>query len=126
MQNSVFMKIIRGEIPAHKVYEDDKVLAFLDIHPETPGHTLVVPKIEVDKIYDLPDEYYQTMWETARKVAKKLEEINNSRSLIKVIGTEVPHAHIHIMSLDFHNPPALLPSQADDEDLAKMAKKLKF
>ena len=126
MNETIFTKIIKGKIPAHKIYEDKFTFAFLDIHPESPGHTLVVPKIEVDKIYDLPDEYYQAMWETARKVAKKLEEINNSRSLIKVIGTEVPHAHIHIMSLDFHNPPTLLPSQADDEDLAKMAKKLKF
>ena len=127
MNDSIFTKIIKGEIPAHKIYEDDKTIAFLDIHPETPGHTLVVPKIQVDKIYDLPDEYYTAVWDTARKVAKKLEEVNAVRSRISVVGADLPeHAHIHVFSLDPANSPATQPKQADNADLTEIAEKLKF
>ena len=126
MSDSIFSRIIRDEIPAHKVYEDDLTVAFLDIHPETPGHTLVVPKIAVDKIYDLPDEYYVAVWKTARLIAKKLEKINGERSLIKVIGTDVPHAHIHVFSLDPKHPPAPQPPKADDQDLVDMAERLRI
>jgi len=124
MNDSIFSKIIKGEIPAHKVYEDDKTLAFLDIHPETPGHTLVVPKIEVDKIYELPDEYYIAIWNTARKIAAKLEKVSGQRSFMKVVGTDVPHAHIHVFSLDPEHPPIPQPTQASDDDLAQMAIRL--
>ena len=116
MQESIFMKIIKDEIPAHKIYEDDKTLAFLDINPESAGHTLVIPKIQVDKIYDLPDEYYHAMWDTARKVARKLEEFNSSRTFMKVIGTDVPHAHIHVLSMESDNT----------DDIETIAKKLKI
>ena len=70
---SIFTKIIQGEIPCYKIYEDDKTIAFLDIHPETKGHTLVVPKKEIDKIYDLPDEDYQALMRTVQKLSKHLE-----------------------------------------------------
>ena len=73
MQDSIFSKIINGEIPCHKIYEDDKTFAFLDIYPTSPGHTLVIPKIQVDKIYDLPDDYYVAVFETGRKLAKNME-----------------------------------------------------
>jgi len=98
--STIFSKIIAGEIPSYKIYEDDKTFAFLDISPETPGHTLVVPKIECDKIYDLPEEYYQAVWATAKKLAKHYDEVLGRRSLFKVIGTDVPHAHIHIVPFD--------------------------
>lgn len=97
---SVFAKIVAGEIPCYKIYEDKKTLAFLDIAPETPGHTLVIPKVEVDKIYELADEDYQAVWETVRKVAKRMEEVLGKRTLMKVIGTDVPHAHVHLMPFD--------------------------
>ncbi len=97
---SVFSKIVAGEIPCYKIYEDEKTLAFLDIHPETPGHTLVIPKVEVDKIYDLPTEDYVAVWETVRKVAKRMEEVLGQRTLMKVIGTDVPHAHVHLSPFD--------------------------
>ena len=126
MQESIFMKIIRGDIPSHKIFEDDKVYAFLDIHPETPGHTLVIPKIQVDKIYDLPDDYYSAVWTVAKQVAKRLEEVNGERSIIKVIGTEVPHAHVKVMSIDPSFPESPLPPQASDEELAVIAEKLKL
>jgi len=97
---SIFSKIIAGEIPCYKIYEDEKTFAFLDIHPETPGHTLVVPKNEVDKIYDLPMEDYLAVMRTVKMLAKRMEEVFGERTLLKVIGTDVPHAHVHLVSFD--------------------------
>ncbi len=98
--SSIFTKIVNGEIPCYKIYEDDKTLAFLDIHPESKGHTLVIPKNEVDKIYDLPDEDYAALMDTAKKLSKNMEKVLGARTLWKVVGTDVPHAHIHLMPLD--------------------------
>lgn len=98
--SSVFTKIINGEIPSYKIYEDTKTIAFLDINPETKGHTLVVPKNEVDKIYDLPEEDYLALMQTAQKLSKHLESKLGARILWKVIGTDVPHAHIHLEPYD--------------------------
>lgn len=98
--SSIFSKIISGEIPCYKIYEDDKTFAFLDIHPETRGHTLVVPKVEVDKIYELPDDDYQALMATAKKLSSHLEKATGNRIIWKVIGTDVPHAHIHLEPLD--------------------------
>lgn len=98
--SSVFSKIIQGEIPCYKIYEDDKTLAFLDIHPESKGHVLVIPKLEVDKIYDLPDVDYQALMSTVKKLSQHLEKQLGARILWKVVGTDVPHAHVHLMPLD--------------------------
>ena len=98
--SSIFSKIIAGEIPCYKIYEDDKTFAFLDIHPETMGHTLVVPKKEVDKIYELEDEDYDALMKTVKKLSKHMEDKLGSRTLWKVVGTDVPHAHVHLMPLD--------------------------
>ena len=98
--SSIFSKIIAGEIPCYKIYEDEKTFAFLDIHPETKGHTLVVPKVEVDKIYDLPDEDYQALMATVKKLAKRMEDVLGARTLMKVVGTDVPHAHVHLTPFD--------------------------
>lgn len=98
--SSIFSKIIAGEIPCYKIYEDDKTFAFLDIHPETMGHTLVIPKKEVDKIYDLEDEDYDALMKTVKKLSRHMEKILGSRVLWKVVGTDVPHAHVHLMPLD--------------------------
>ena len=100
MEPSVFTKIINGEIPCYKIYEDDKTFAFLDIHPETKGHTLVIPKHQVDKIYDLDDDDYTALMRTVKKLSKHMEEQLGTRLLWKVIGTDVPHAHVHLMPLD--------------------------
>ena len=97
---SVFTKIINGEIPCYKIYEDDKTLAFLDFNPESKGHTLVVPKNEVDKIYELPDEDYNALMATVKKLSKNMEEKLGKRTLWKVIGTDVPHAHVHLLPYD--------------------------
>ena len=98
--SSIFTKIINGEIPSYKIYEDDKTLAFLDIHPETKGHVLVVPKKEVDKIYDLEDDDYVALMRTAKQLAAHMDRVLGRRTLWKVIGTDVPHAHIHLMPQD--------------------------
>ena len=98
--SSIFTKIIQGEIPSYKIYEDDKTYAFLDIHPETRGHTLVVPKKEIDKIYDLEDEDYQALMNAVKKLSKHMEKVFNTRILWKVVGTDVPHARVHLMPLD--------------------------
>ena len=98
--SSIFTKIINGEIPCYKIYEDDKTFAFLDIHPETRGHTLVVPKIEVDKIYELPEDDYQALMATTKKLSSHLEKTTGNRIIWKVVGTDVPHAHIHLEPLD--------------------------
>ena len=94
---SIFTRIINGEIPSYKIYEDEKTFAFLDINPETKGHTLVIPKNEVDKIYDLPDDDYYALFATVKKLAKHMEDVTGRRTLMKIIGTDVPHAHVHLM-----------------------------
>lgn len=122
---SVFSKIIVGEIPCYKIYEDDKTLAFLDIHPETMGHVLVVPKVEVDKVYELPAEDYAALMDTVRKVSLHMEKVLGERVLWKVIGTDVPHAHVHLMPLDetWEHGRILEPSETE---MLKMAEKLKM
>lgn len=97
---SIFTKIIQGEIPCYKIYEDDKTFAFLDIHPESKGHVLVIPKNEVDKIYELSDEDYQALMATVKKLSQHMEKVLGARILWKVVGTDVPHAHVHLMPLD--------------------------
>lgn len=97
---SLFTKIINGEIPSYKIYEDDKTFAFLDIHPETRGHTLVIPKKEVDKIYDLENEDFIALMNTVKKLSQHMEKVTGRRTLWKVIGTDVPHAHIHLTPFD--------------------------
>ena len=122
---SVFSKIVAGEIPCYKIYEDDKTLAFLDIAPESMGHTLVIPKVEVDKVYELSDEDYVALMDTVKKVAKRMEEVLGQRTLMKVIGTDVPHAHVHLMPFDetWQYGRTLKPS---DDEMKAMCEKLKF
>ena len=98
---SIFSKIVRNEIPSYKVYENENFLAFLDINPLKKGHTLVIPKIEVDYIFDLESKEYQELWNFAKLVAKGMKRvIKCERISIVVMGLEVPHAHIHLIPLD--------------------------
>ena len=95
---TIFDKIIAGEIPCHKVWEDEHHLAFLDINPVCDGHTLVLPKNGVDYIFDLEAENHKALWDASRKVAEKLKEkLKCERVVIAVYGFEVPHAHVHLM-----------------------------
>lgn len=106
-QPSIFTKIINGEIPSYKIYEDDKTFVFLDIHPITPGHTLVIPKIQVEFLWDLDDEYYAAVMNTSKKIARHLRDTLGVPYVgEKVLGTDVPHAHFHLIpfnsSDEFH------------------------
>lgn len=98
---SIFSKIITGEIPSYKIAEDDKFYAFLDIFPMVPGHTLVVPKTEVNNIFDLSDDYLQALLVFAKPIAKAIEaSFNCNRCGIAVVGLEVPHAHLHLVPIN--------------------------
>ncbi len=99
--SSIFSKIVNGEIPAYKIAEDENFLAFLDVMPLVKGHALVIPKKEVDLIFDLESEAYKNLWSFAQKVAKKLKKaIPCVRVGVAVVGLEVPHAHIHLVPLN--------------------------
>ncbi|MCB0790986.1 MAG: HIT family protein [Flavobacteriales bacterium] len=98
---SIFTRIVDGEIPAYKVAEDERFLAFLDIHPLREGHTLVVPKAEVDYLFDLDDGILSSILPFARDVARKIARVVPcARVGISVIGLEVPHAHVHLIPID--------------------------
>lgn len=131
MEPSIFTRIIQGEVPAHKIYEDERTYAFLDISPMKPGHTLIVPKAQIDRLEDLPDEDYLAVMQTVRKVMKRVVEVYGPeyRACLKVIGFDVPHAHVHVIpcrsGAEFHHfDPAA--GNASDEVLAKVAQKLAF
>ena len=121
---SLFSRIVAGEIPCHKIAEDDRFLAFLDIMPLAEGHTLVIPKLEVDRFFDLPDDLLSGINVFARDVAVQLERaIPCERVGVAVIGLEVPHAHVHLIPLNgvadinFERPKL----QVTPEDLATTA-----
>jgi histidine triad (HIT) family protein len=98
---TLFSKIIAGEIPAYKIAEDDRFFAFLDIFPLREGHTLVVPKIEVDNFFDVPDAYLAGMLLFARPIARAIEQaFDCNRCGLSVVGLEVPHAHLHLVPID--------------------------
>lgn len=129
MEESIFTKIIRGDIPCHKVYEDDRTFAFLDINPLSDGHVLVIPKKQVDKIYDLDDETYAALFDTVKKVCSRIQEVIGVRAGMVVEGLEVPHAHVHVVPmydgevLKLHHG---YPVNKDDEHLAEIARELYF
>lgn len=130
MQDSIFTKIIKGEIPSHKIYEDDQTFAFLDIHPLTTGHTLVVPKKQVEFVWDLDDGSYQALMATAKMLALHLRETLKVPYIgEKIIGIDVPHAHIHLIPFadvrEYHER-GDISSEPDHEKLAALADKLKL
>jgi len=97
---SIFSKIVNGELPAYKVAEDERFLAFLDISPLTKGHVLIIPKKEIDYIFDLDSKTFSTLWCFTQLVAKAMEKVIICERIgIAVIGLEVPHAHIHLVPL---------------------------
>lgn len=96
-EKSIFTKIIDGELPSHKIYEDNKTLAFLDIYPAVNGQVIVVPKSQIEFVWDLTDEDYQALMTTTKKVAKHLQDkLNTAYVGTKIEGTEVPHAHVKV------------------------------
>lgn len=101
---TIFSKIIAGEIPSYKIAEDELFIAFLDVFPLVKGHVLVVPKIEVDKIFDLPADHLSKMLLFAQPIARAIEKtIDCKRCGISVVGLEVPHAHMHLLPINTAN-----------------------
>ncbi len=97
---SIFTKIVNGEIPCYKVAEDENYLAFLDVNPNTKGHTLCIPKEEINKIFDMEEEHYLGLMKFSRKIAKALEKtVECKRIGVAVVGLEVPHTHVHLIPL---------------------------
>lgn len=123
---TIFTRIIKGEIPCHKILEDEKHLAFLDVRPMAVGHTLVIPKKEVDYIFDLDDKAMAELMAFARKTARMIQKQVPCRKIgIMVAGLEVPHAHVHLVpiqkvtDLNFANA-----KPADQKELAELAHKI--
>lgn len=131
MQDSLFTKIIKGEIPCHKVYEDDKAFAFLDIHPIQPGQTLVIPKSQIEFVWDLNSEDYAAVMVAAQKIAKALRQVfpDKQRIGMHIEGLDVAHAHLKVFPFntdtEFHNHPDMN-AEPDHAALAEIAEKLRL
>jgi histidine triad (HIT) family protein len=127
MEDSIFTKIIKGEIPSHRIYEDETTYAFLDVHPAIEGYTLVIPKRQVDHIWDLPDDEYVALMRSVKKVAEKQRAtLGKARVGVKIEGLEVPHAHVKVFAFstaEEFNAPA---HDSDDEALAAVAERLRI
>src|SRR5436190_22975715 len=124
---TIFSKIISGEIPGYKIAEDEKFFAFLDIFPLREGHVLVVPKIEIDDLFDLPNEYLSGILQFAQPIAKAIEKsFRCNRCGISVIGLDVPHAHIHLIPINSSNDLNFTQhkGKASDEQLKKVQQKI--
>lgn len=124
---SLFTKIVKGEIPCHKIMEDEDYLAFLDIRPINPGHTLVIPKKEVDYIFDIDDELLSGLILFAKKVAGKIgPRLDCKRIGVMVAGLEVPHAHVHLVPINSVGDLNFSKARETGQDeLAAMAEKLR-
>lgn len=124
---TLFSKIIAGEIPSYKIAENDQFFAFLDIFPATPGHVLVVPKTEVDRLFDLPAEYLGGLLTFAQPVAKAIQQAYPcDRVNILTLGFEVPHAHLHLIPMNGMGDADILASKkkATQEELAEVQAKI--
>ena len=98
---TIFSNIVNGEIPSYKIFEDDKFYAFLDINPNAIGHTLCIPKIEVNRLFDLDDDTYSGLMNFSKKIAKALKKtVDCDRIGVSVIGLEVPHVHVHLIPIN--------------------------
>mgnify|MGYP001570262271 CR=1 FL=1 len=129
MQDSLFTKIINGDVPSHKVYEDEHTFAFLDIHPIVPGHTLVIPKKQVEFVWDLDDDTYRYLQDAVKKVALRQREVLGVPYVgQQIIGVDVPHAHVHLIPFTDVSEYRRRPDDAEPnhEALAEVAAKLAF
>ncbi len=124
---TIFSKIIGGEIPSYKIAENERFFAFLDVFPLRMGHTLVIPKIEVDKLFDLDDDYLGEMLVFAKPIAKAIERaFQCDRCGISVVGLEVPHAHMHLIPINSPNDLNFTQakSKVSEEDLKEVQQKI--
>jgi len=133
----IFCAIVEGRIPSHKVYEDEKTLAFLDIHPSAPGHTLVIPKAHIARVEDLPEEDARSLFAALHKIVGRIQDavgapattigINNGRES----GQEVPHVHIHVIPRNRGDRGGIIqgvsgsPQRLNDEEMARIAKEIR-
>lgn len=130
-EKSLFSKIVDGEIPCQKIYEDESTLAFLDIMPATPGHVLVIPKRQVEFVWDLSDEEYANVMASVRKVAHRIRDVLSPKYVGElIIGTDVPHAHVHVVPFDesrqLKDALGTERERVDEATLEAMAEKLRF
>lgn len=128
-EDTIFTKIVRGELPAHKIYEDERTLAFLSIYPAVTGHTLVIPKVQIASLWALNDEDYVAVMRTAKRVALRLKDVLAVERIgERVIGVDVPHAHVHL--IPFNTPEEYYARETKDEPdheaLAALAQRLFF
>lgn len=124
---TIFSRIIKGEIPSYRIAENEKFFAFLDIFPLREGHVLVVPKLEIDNLFDLPKDHLREILEFAQPIAKAIERsFNCNRCGVSVIGLEIPHAHIHLIPISSSNDLNFTQSKekASDEALKKVQQKI--
>ena len=129
MEDSIFTKIIKGEIPCYKIYEDGETIAFLDISPNVTGHTLVVPKVQVDQFNHLDDAQYTALWRVVKKIANNHQQkLGTDRVGITIKGVDVPHAHVHVLPFNIGGH---MGKHADSptptpEELAELATRLRI
>jgi histidine triad (HIT) family protein len=127
-EQSIFTRIVNGEVPAYKIYEDERVIAILDRHPIQPGHTLVIPKKQIDHIWDLDQEDYEYLWRVAKDIAVHIKSVlAPPRVGVIVEGFGVPHTHIHLIPISHSDDIRVEPDRTlapDDEALAEMANRL--
>lgn len=136
MSDSVFTKIIKGEIPCHRVYEDERTIAFMDINPTLPYHVVIASKTQIDHVYDLADEDYQALFAAAKKVANKMRQTLSPRRVATlVMGFDIPHAHLNILPTDsaeqiikaqYEQINSAQHPEPDHSKLAEMAERLKI
>lgn len=127
MNPSIFTQIIDGDIPCYKIYEDEKTIAFLDINPIQPGHTLVVPKAQVDHLEDLGEEDYAALMKTMKLLMLHIrDELQVERVCVKVFGFDVPHAHIHLVPCDTSEDFAAEPVAVEEDELVEMCERLAY
>jgi histidine triad (HIT) family protein len=130
MADSIFTKIIKGEIPSYKIYEDDLTFVFLDIHPKTAGHCLVIPKNPMEYIWDLSENDYMALMLTVKKVGNRIKAVLQPQWVgLQVEGVAVPHAHVHVFPFNRIEEYQRIPDLSDEPNhtaLAAMAEKLAF
>lgn len=131
MEDCIFCKIVAGDIPSHKVYEDEEVIAFLDIHPLQPGHTLVIPKTHNPHFEQLTDEDFSAMMSVVKKLAAKQKQtLGKDRVCVRIEGFDVPHAHTHVYPADnpdeFYGEKDRGDSEPDHDALSKIAEQIRM